>query len=464
MPYKNNMRFHVFYSLKYIKYGLLIGVVPVVQALIKLDFYGVVDAFMQGGFILLACAAVAIFLWWNTSFSLSDKCITVKSRAIYKHSRIYDKNSIAAVNISRPLYYRIFYAARVTLYFKNHVAPKKLTLILPKNTAQKVVGTLMPLNRDNSVFEPAGTERFMLILISANAITTALFIYFTARSIADILGRNIVELAGEAQENIIVYEQILRQILPAGLALLISVFFAFTSVMLMYSFITTWGLKVCRSGGVILCKCGIFSKTERRIKVNCINSCEVRVTLAARLLRRYPLYVTAGSFEVKDFPVMVFKKHLQNSPSLLLPDYISDSGHKYDNRQKSLMQFLWRPLLYTAAALCLYVVLGVQNSSFLAMVWVAVVPGIYSILLSVEGYFKEGLRTNSNYTLSMCYTRFFARYHVCIFAKDTMYTLYHSPFLKKKKRATVSVKLPCGVKHKARGVPLYDSMRLKFYA
>ena len=62
------------------------------------------------------------------------------------------------------------------------------------------------------------------------------------------------------------------------------------------------------------------------------------------------------------------------------------------------------------------------------MLFVPAVLALAGLLVSLEGFFREGLRKNANRTLSVCYTRFFTRHEVCVFTPDLSYTLLENPF------------------------------------
>ncbi|MEG2287005.1 MAG: hypothetical protein RSC00_03765, partial [Ruthenibacterium sp.] len=68
MDMTKRARFHIFYTLRYLRYGLLLCLVPMVRALIVFDLPALFLALWQGLSILLLCAAAAAYLWWFTGF------------------------------------------------------------------------------------------------------------------------------------------------------------------------------------------------------------------------------------------------------------------------------------------------------------------------------------------------------------------------------------------------------------
>ncbi len=433
-----------------------------INALIALDLNAFIGAVLQDVFILVFSIIAAIVLWYNTYFKLSDDAIFIKSGVFVHNARIYTKQSISVIDIQRPLYYRFFSASRVTLYFNNHALPKKVTFVLPKKTADELSTSFMPLRKENSIFAPLGFERFVLTLLSANIITTALFLYYTVQTISNFSGRDVIEVTQAAQENFWRIERILEQFLPTGIAFLTAVIFGIASVAILNSFFTTGGLRVCRSGGVIFCECGIFSKTERRIRIKNITSCDVRVTPTSRILGRYAVYITAGSFKKSDFPVMIIKKEKPHSVQILIEDYSTPTAQMCDTKHRSLFEFLYKPIIFIAITTTIFVFtcthLPMSAPAFFALVILA----FGTLLTSLQGFKKEGVCTNKNRTLSLYYTRLFTLHKVCIFSSGAMYTLLKKPYIGAKKYVTFYSRLPSGKTYKARGVPLNSAGRVRF--
>ncbi len=455
-------RFHVFYSFKYLKYALLLCIVPIIQALIAFDISAFINAVIQNIFILLFFFITSFLMWYNTSFKLLNNCLNISQGIFIKYNRIYKNNSIAVIDIIRPLHYRFFGAAKLIIYFKNHVYPKKITLVLPKKTAENMAQTLMPLVKENSVFEPIGFEKIVLVVLSANIVTTALLLWVTVQRMSEILGRNLYDLANVARENLIWVENLLKSFLPAGLALMGSLFFGVVSLTILHSFFKTSGLRVCRFGGIILSECGVLIKTQRRIEIKSITSCDVRITPTGRLLNRSTLYVTAGSFKCIDFPVMIISNKRPFAPKILMEEYYLQNENISDTKQKSLIQYIYKPVIYIIFFLLMLTTSLIIIPAFIPLATAAIGFGILWFAQCVEGYFKEGICINNNRTISLNFTRFLTFHKVCIFYGDSMYSMYKSPFAIKKKRVNFCVRLASGIKYRARGVNLYKALRMKF--
>ena len=70
-------RFHIIFAVHYLRYGLLLCLVPMLQALLAFDLDSLWAALRQDAVILLACAAAALALWRATAFRLEDGAVLV---------------------------------------------------------------------------------------------------------------------------------------------------------------------------------------------------------------------------------------------------------------------------------------------------------------------------------------------------------------------------------------------------
>ncbi len=455
-------RFHVFYSFKFLKYALLLCIVPIVQALIAFNINALISAVIQNIFILTFFFVASFLMWWHTSFKVMQNCICINQGVFIKYKRIYKNNSIAVIDIVRPMHYRIFGAAKVTLYFENHTLPKQITFVLPKKTAQYMAQTIMPITKENSVFAPGGFEKIVLVVLSANIVTTAVLLWVTVQRIQQLLGTDLFNIANAARENLALIQNLLNYFLPAGLAFIASIIFGAASLTILHAFFKTGGLRVCRFGGIILSECGILSKTQRRIKVKSITSCDVRVTPTGRLLNRNAVYVTAGSFKKADFPVMIISNRQAYAPQILMADYFVQNDNISDTKQKSLIQYLYKPVFFLIVCTLFLTPRLINIPAIMPLATGAILFCVMWLVQCIEGYYKEGVCTNNNRTLSLNFTRFLTLHKVCIFINEGAYSMYKTPFSIKKKRVNFTVRLPSGIKYKARGVNIYKALKIKF--
>ena len=77
-------RFHIIFAVHYLRYGLLLCLVPMLQALLAFDLDSLWAALRQDAVILLACAAAALALWRATAFRLEDGAVKVTQGVFYR--------------------------------------------------------------------------------------------------------------------------------------------------------------------------------------------------------------------------------------------------------------------------------------------------------------------------------------------------------------------------------------------
>lgn len=452
-------RFHLLYALRYFRYGLLLCLIPMVRALLAFRLDAFFTALRQDAVILAVVAALALALWSTTGFWLTGGTIEAESGIFYRNRYSWARASLAALEVSRPLYCRLLGASRVVLYFKNYTRPATFTLYLKKKDAAALADALMPVKSDTSVFAPAGFERLSFAVLSANVLTSCAFVYMTLHKANDFIDQDLEALA---KENLSRLAQLAGLWLPAGLSALAALCFIAVSITLLYAFLHTMHFSVCRNGGVLISRGGFVTKIERRILLSAVTACEVRITPVARLLRRYPVYVSAGSFAGGDIPVLVYKKGAQQMPQTLLPNFTPPDAPLCEPARKSPVQYLWKPGVLLALFLGMS---GVALASMPALLPVLAVPcllAFFSLLVSLEGMRREGLCKNANRTLSVCYTKLFTRHEVCVLTSDLSFTLYENPFSISAGRCDVAVNLPCRRRLRVRGVLRYAAQAIPF--
>ncbi len=452
-------RFHIVFTLHYVRYGLVLCLVPMLDALLRFDLESLLSALMQDAAILLASAAAALILWRAASFCAQDDMLCVEQGVFFKSSFRCSRSSIAVVEIVRPLYCRLLGASRVTIYFKTNANRRAFTLYLSKKDAAEVADLLMPVRTDTALFAPTGFERLAFVMLSANIITSTLFGLWGLKQLDEVLGQNIQQIAIDTFYEA---ELFAARWMPAGLAFLVTLGFALMGFSMLYSLLQTARFTVCRAGGVILSKGGLIRHTERRILVSCVSACDICTTLPARLLRRYPVYLSAGSFRGFDLPVLVIKKGQEKNVEMLLPNFSMPDGELCSPARKSPVQYLWRPGAVLVFSLALCGVASYVMPPILPMLFVPVVLSLVCLGVSAEGFFREGLCKNKNRTLSACYVRFFTRHDLCVFTQDLAYTIRENPFSVSRGRCDVQVHLPCALHFTVRGVLKYLAQEIPF--
>lgn len=442
-------RFHFLFALHYLRYGFLLCLVPMAQALIDFDLRGLFAALWQDVFILAACLAASAVVWWFTRFSVEEHDVCTRQGVLVRSAHRYSSKSISVVEIRRPLHCRLLGASYLTLYFKTRGTRRKAELCLPRRAAEAAADALLPVADDVRVFAPTGFEKLAFVMLSANVLTSCLFLWLGAQRLTDWLGSGVRD---KAFENFTKLESLFEAVLPAGLALATAALFVVVSAAFALSLLHTTGFRVCRTGGVILSRGGLLTKTERRILVSAVTSADVRVTPVARLLRRRPVYVTAGSYRGGDVPLMVCRASAPRAPQALVPRYEPAEGPMCRCARRTPGQFLWKPGAALAVSLALCGVALWALPGVLPVLYVPVLAAAGCLAQSAEGFFAEGMAKQPGGALCVTYTRFFTRHEVCVLTADVTYEMFRHPMSVRDGRCDFTVRLPCGVKCRARGV------------
>lgn len=121
-------RFHIIFAVHYLRYGLLLCLVPMLQALLAFDLDSLWAALRQDAVILLACAAAALALWRATAFRLEDGAVKVTPGRVLPQLSHLRQSQHRGAGDRRPLYCRMLGASRITLYFKTNASPKSYSM------------------------------------------------------------------------------------------------------------------------------------------------------------------------------------------------------------------------------------------------------------------------------------------------------------------------------------------------
>ena len=448
-------RYHIVYSLHLLKKGLFFCLVPLVQALISWDLPSLYGVLRQEALILLALAAVSLVLWRNTGWRQYPDRLELYSGVLLHRSRVLRRSELAVVEITRNPFLQLLGAARVTLYGCR--VRQTIILYLPRRAAMALADTLLPPPRKPPLFKPVGGQRLAFVMVSANVISTALLLTVSLRQTEELLGAAVTL---PIRDNFTRLEQLVEKVVPAGVAWLFTAVFLLWGASLLVSLLRTVGFTVARSGGVILCHGGFILRTERRILAAVVSACDVRITPVARLLRRYPVYLTAGSYHAGDVPILVCKKGQTDLLQALMPGFVPPGGPTENRIGRSVPMFFWKSGACLAFSLAL---LGVSMWQLPAVTGLLVIPCVLSaaaVLISAEGYRLEGAARTPGRVLTVQYSRIFTRHSVCVFTPDINFRLFASPFAQSVGRCNLTIQLPCGFRLRVRSVNRYRAAHL----
>ena len=261
------------------------------------------------------------------------------------------------------------------------------------------------------------------------------------KQLDEVLGQNFQQIALDTFHEA---ELFAARYLPTGLAFLVTLGFAVTDSPFCMRCCTRQALRYAGTAESSSAKAAFVTLIERRIPVACVSACDVCVTPPARLLRRYPVYLSAGSFRGGDLPVLVYKKGKSGQWSACCPTSARRTVRCACLHAKARCSIFGSParcslFLWRCAAWPL-----TQCRRFcpcFSYRWCLPLAGL---LVSLEGFFREGLHKNANRTLSVCYTRFLPGMRFCVFTPDLSYTLLENPFSVSGGRCDVGCTCPAG--------------------
>ena len=454
-------RFHVVYILQFLRKGLVLCLLPMVQALLQFDLPSLYTALKQDAAILLIMAAVAVILWRQGGWQLSEKALTLRFGFISWRKRLIPFDQVAVLEQDRPLWLRILGATRVTLYAAKSSPFQQITFYLNKHSAALLAEKMLPTESDAVFFAPSRGEKLRFTMLSANLATSLALLTVSARQTSELLDANTQNLLSHlALDNFTRFEQLAELFLPAGLAWLFTLICMLWGLALLSSFLSTAGYKVSRSGGVILACGGHVHHSERRVRSSAVSYCDVRQSPAARLLRRFPVYLCAGSFSGGNFPFVVYKKGEEDLLQALVPDFQMEALDPGSVRDRSWPMFLWKGGIAFGTSAVLVSVSLWQLPNLTPVLMLPLFLSLGLLLSGLEARFCEGISRQSGGSLRVCYTRNFTRHDLCILTQDVSYTIFQSPRAESIHRCSLYLWLPCRQKLRVRGVKRWQARRL----
>ena len=430
-------RFHPLYSLHIVRKGLALCLLPMLRALLHFDWASLVLALQQDALILLLLLAFSFAAWQLSGWRLEGDLLTIQLGILFHLRQQVRIPELASAVVTRPFFFRLMGASRLTVYTQRSL-PGSITLFLPRRDAEALARALMPDELENPVFAPVGADRLSMLVLGFNVTLTGLMAVYSARKTLYELDPFLTQTAWQ---GLLQAEALVNRVLPAGLAWLVTLAFLFYVFSLGYNFLCRANLRVARGDTILVARYGLLRLTERRVRLSAVTSCQVRVTPAARLLRRYPVYLAAGHDQGRESPLFLCRKGDWFSLRRLMPGLYLPPSRYESVRGRSLPSFFWFPA--GGGALCLLLLI-LSRTLWPAYTFLFLF-GLFFFgclgLQAAEGYRREGVgRIGSSLTL--CYTRRLTRYEVCVFTDLTRTGFRQNPFSKQKGRGTFTLKLP----------------------
>lgn len=455
-------RFHFVYIVKFIRNGLVLCLLPMITALLRFDLQSLYSALQKDALILIGMFLVSLLLWHRGGYELGSDCLALHFGFVSWRQQLIPFDQIAVMEQSRPLVLRMLGATRITLYAARTARFKSVRFYLPKKQAAYMAETIMPVESDAVFFNPSGAESLRFIMLSANVAASAALLFVSARQTGELLGQNVEQQLNHlAMDNLSRLEKMVELFLPTGLAWLFTLGFILWGLAIFWSLLSTGGFKVSRSGGVILARGGHVNHTERRVLASAISYCDVRQTPFARLLRRFPVFLCAGSFQGGDVPFLVYKKGEEQLLQALLPAFRLEDLDIGPVADRTWPLFLWKG--GTAFAFCatLMSVSVWQLPQVTPFFLLPLLGSIGLLIFGLEARMCEGIATQPGGSLRICYTKGLTRHDLCVLTRDISYTTFQTPFSETIARCNLYLHLPCRRYIRIRGIKVWQARQLK---
>jgi hypothetical protein len=444
-------RLHPLHFFNYIQYAVVLCAVPVIQELLEWDLPGAWAALWQGFAILAGCLVLTLVLWRTSRVALTDGVVSVAEGLVLRRTAFYRKANISAVELRHPLWLAPFGAAELFLFFTGGTRLRRVKLVLPRGKAAELARTLLPLGPTRAAFAPAGMGRLQFVLLSANVAATGFFTVTAANRISQLIGEDVGALALGGLQHA---GQLLALFLPAGLSVLAAVVLFFFVLSLIASWLRTFRFSAGRFGDILVYRGGLLNRTERRIRVSCITAATLKISPLARVLRRRPLYLRAGTFAPTDLPLLMVQRGNAQTLYQLLPELNDPPAPTCEPRRKSPGQYLWRPGSLSLLLAALFAVAQRILPGIAPLLGVLLALALAGVACGVEALFKEGAAADTRGRFALCYTRALTRYDVLLLTTDRTLSVSATPPAQLAGRCNLRVRTPSRKTLLVRSLPL----------
>ena len=416
--------YHPLAALRFLRKAVVVCLLPLANALLEFSLNALLTALRQDAALLLFLCGASSILLEASSWALDEAgVLRLRWAFISKRERIIRGEALAALTIERPLFFRLLGASRVVLYPVGQPAKRAVTLYLHKEDAQELADRLMPV-RDPVCHRPAGGERAALVVLGANGLSTLALTYLAIRQSRPF--PLTAEAVALSRLNVLV--RFAAHWLPAGAA---------------------WMLVLA---GALF---GIWlSRFEFRVRSSEISYADVRVSPIARLMKRWPVFVVAGSCR-PELPLFVYRSGQEELFRELLPEFRMPPDTRHDLTHRSAVFFAPAGIPF---GLCLLLVL-VSRSVLPALTGTLLIPtAVFAVFLAggLMGWLKEGIwLREGRFTLRR--QKGVYLHCICVFHPDVCLRTFQSPWAARYQRMTLTLALPGQVRLKVRSIPVRDA-------
>lgn len=444
-------RLHPFAALRVLRKTRVLYLVPLVNVLFERNWEALWAALKQDLFLFLLACALSWVILHASSWTLDEHgTFCLHWKLLFRFDRTVRGSSLAALTIERPFSFRLAGASRVTLYPVGEPQKRTLTLCLHKDDAQALADRLLPI-QDPVLHRPAGGERAALGLLGANSLSTFALLMLAVRQTRQSPDR--YELAF-AQINFLA--GLAARWLPAGAAWLLAFSGFLMGLSLLRSFVQTVHYEVWHTADQIGSRGGWLSRFECRVKSAQISYADVRLSPFARLMKRWPVFVTAGSC-APELPLFVYRSGEEALFQELLPEFRMPPDLLARTEQRSFIFLVPAGIPFALCALLTLISCYTLPGLTLTLLFPTV---FFAFLLAggVMGYRREGVWLREGH-LTLRRQRGIYLHSICVFHPDICLTALQSPWAANVDRTNLTVAFPGQIKLTVRSIPWRDARK-----
>ena len=440
---------HPFAALQIFRKTLVLYLVPLVNVLFERNWEALRAALRQDIVLFLLVCGVSWVILRASSWSLDENgTLCLHWKLLFRFDRTVRGASLAALTIERPFYFRLAGASRVTLYPMGEPKKRTLILCLTKGDAAQLADQLLPVEAP-SLHRPKGGERAALGLLGANGLSTlALFLLAIRQSRQ---GPDRYELAF-AQISFLA--GLAARWLPTGAAWLLAFAGFLLGLSLIRSFVQTVHYEVWHTADQLGSRGGWLFRFEFRVRSREVSYADVRFSPTARLMKRWPVFVVAGSCR-PELPLFVYRSGQEALFRELLPEFRMPPDIRPSLAHRSAVFFAPAGIPF---GLFLLLVL-VSRTVLPALTVTLLIPTAVSAIFlagGLMGWLREGIwLREGRFTLRR--QKGVYLHCICVLHPDVCLRTLQSPWAARYQRLTLTLALPGQVRLKVRSIPVQDA-------
>ena len=440
--------FHPLAALHLLRKTLLVYLLPLVQVLFDRNWDALRAALRQDLVLLFFISAVCWAVYYGGRWQVdAEGTVHVSWRLGVRLDRALRAEGLAALMLEQPLLYRLAGACRVVLYPAGQ--KRTLTLLLSAQNAQFLADRMMP-RRDAVAHTPRGGEKLAFAVLGANGLSTLALLALALRQ-SRPYAPDAQTLAFAHLSHLAAFA---ARWLPMGTAWMLVATGWLFCISLARSAAQVAHYTVWRTAAQLGSRGGWLSRFEFRVRSSEISYADVRVSPIARLMKRWPVFVVAGSCR-PELPLFVYRSGQEELFRELLPEFRMPPDTRHDLTHRSAVFFAPAGIPF---GLCLLLVLA-SRSVLPALTGTLLIPtAVFAVFLAggLMGWLKEGIwLREGRFTLRR--QKGVYLHCICVFHPDVCLRTFQSPWAARYQRMTLTLALPGQVRLKVRSIPVRDA-------